>query len=495
MYCIGVDIGTNSTRAMLTDPKGRQLAIASRSYPLNCSRPGWAEQNAEHWYAAVAETVRDVLPENPGDVAGISFSTQGGSTLPVDANGLPLRPAISWMDNRSLAQAQRLNVLRGKQAWYTATGMTPSPHSSVSHIVYLAEHEPDCFARARWFLTTSDYINLKLTGKAAIDRTNALMTGMLHQKSGAWDPFALDAAGISVERLPEILPSGALVGGLTAQAASDLGLPEGTPVYNGVHDQYACALGCGAVHAGDSMLSCGTAWVLLGVSNKTIPDAHCALTPGFHAVENMRGAFYAISAGSQTLNWVLRQTGLSVAELDEANRISATRISQNQDLFFYPYLAGPVNLDQSQRAQGILAGLSLSTDRYDLVLAAMEGIVFETVRAISLFAKAGLSIAQLRMLGGAANSDLWAEILSAASGLAVARPQMNESALMGAAMLALTGSKAFPDLAHASGALLGDIRVTEPAAARKAFYEEKYARYLRGHDSAMELCRKVIGAR
>ena len=77
----------------------------------------------------------------------------------------------------------------------------------------------------------------------------------------------------------------------------------------------------------------------------------------------------------------------------------------------------------------------------------------------------------------------------------MARPQMNESALMGAAMLALTGSKAFPDLAHASGALLGDIRVTEPAAARKAFYEEKYARYLRGHDSAMELCREVIGAR
>ena len=132
-----------------------------------------------------------------------------------------------------------------------------------------------------------------------------------------------------------------------------------------------------------------------------------------------------------------------------------------------------------------MRGMTLSTDKYDLALAAMEGVAFETIRATDIFAGAGLPIRQLRMLGGAAKSDLWAGILAAASGIPVVRPRMNEAALMGAAILALVGCGAVPSADAACAAVLGEDVVTAPDPRMREFYADKFRRYLEGHEAAM----------
>lgn len=486
MYCIGIDIGTNSTRAALVSAKGQLISVASCAYPIAYPQKGYAEQRAEDWWSTVVQTVRQVLPANPGEVVALSFSAQGGSTVAVDENYRPLGPAITWLDMRAQAQADALCGRYDPEEWRRCTGVVPSPSYTLSQIVWMREHTPDVFAKASRFVTTLDFINGCLTGNCVIDPTSALMTGMLNQQTADWYDRALDAIGIARERLAQMQPTGALVGKLTTEAAEALGLSTSVCVYNGAHDQYACAVGCGAIHNGDSMLSCGTAWVLLAAMRERLPDSQHLLTQGFHAVPAMRGAFYSLSAGGQVLNWTMAQTGQG-NRFTHMNQVAAARIEQNSGLFFYPYLAGAVGLDSPHATRGTITGLELSTDAYDLALAAMEGVAFETARAVNAVRNCGTEISQIRMMGGAAKSDLWTDILAAVTGLPVIRPTQSESALMGAARIALVGHGVFSGYEAVCRESDDTAYVVHPDQKFANFYRDKHARYLSGHKLALSL--------
>ena len=487
MFYIGIDIGTGSTRAALFDGAGRLLSLSSQAYPIHHPAPGYAEQDARAWRNATAKAIRAVLPDNPDGVVALSLSTQGGSTLPIDEHGDPLGFAISWMDARAAQQAASLSSAIPSDKWLAETGVVPSPHYSLCHIAWLRECDPERFHRAARFVTTLDYINTWLTGNCVIDPTNAVMTGMLGQNNAQWYEPALALLGLRANQLAEIRPTGALVGTLTKAAASELGLSPAVRVYNGAHDQCACALGSGVLRAGDSMLSCGTAWVLLAAVQKRLCSAPACLTPSFHADSKLRSAFYALSAGSQTLNWVCAQTGLS---LEEINKIAGTRIEKNDAVLCYPYFAGATGLDAPAPAHGLFTGLDFATDKYDLALAAMEGTAFEISRSIAVFSACGIPIRQIRMLGGAAKSEVWPRIIAATTGMPVVRPAAREAALLGAAAMAMVGSGLFADYAAAYASFAGEETITAPEPDLCDFYSRKFARYVSLQPQALQFAQK-----
>lgn len=486
MRCIGIDVGTNSARAAAVE-HGRLSAVFQQGYSIAYPGPGAAEQDPQAWYRAALGAARRAAQAGGGSAQGLCFSTQGGCLVPVDALGAPLMPAISWLDTRARAQAQALLQARSAEEWLRVTGAVPGAYSFLSHLLWLRQERPDVFSRAALFLTTLDYLNLRLTGRAVLDRTNAQMTGMLDLRTGQWDAFSLELAGIGPEKLPQILPSGCEVGRLTARAAADAGMAEDTRVFNGVHDQYACALGGGATKPGEAVLSCGTAWVLLAATKSLLQEESGALACGFHALPGLYGAFYAVSAGCQTLNWTLAQTGLSGVPLEEVNRECAGRAEKNAGLLFYPYLAGDVPLN-GQPCRATLCGMRLDMDAYDIALAAMEAVAFEMARALPLFARHGAAPERLVMVGGAAQSGLWADIVANVTGLPVVRPDVREAALLGAAALGACAGEGWRPIELAPG-----LPAMAPDAVRGAFYREKLARYLQGLPHAAALSQAAGG--
>ena len=193
MRCIGIDVGTNSARAAAVE-HGRLSAVFQQGYSIAYPGPGAAEQDPQAWYRAALGAARRAAQAGGGSAQGLCFSTQGGCLVPVDALGAPLMPAISWLDTRARAQAQALLQARSAEEWLRVTGAVPGAYSFLSHLLWLRQERPDVFSRAALFLTTLDYLNLRLTGRAVLDRTNAQMTGMHFQTPAILLPTALGSA-------------------------------------------------------------------------------------------------------------------------------------------------------------------------------------------------------------------------------------------------------------------------------------------------------------
>ena len=254
-YTLGIDVGTTGTKTLLFAEDGTPIAHAYRGYPLSTPHVGYSEQNAQDWWSAIVETVSEVCEgKNISDkIAAISLSTQGGTLVPTDKKGNPLRPAIVWNDARCAAEYQKYlhevgeaDTMYQKTGWKLGYGLLPL------EIRWLQDNEPEIFRKAELFLSVPDYVSLKMTGKAAIDLSNVGINQMGNIRRSAYDADLLRFAGVREEQLPLILCSGDVIGNLTEEAAKELGLTTETVLVAGAHDQYAVALGAVIYkHVGD----------------------------------------------------------------------------------------------------------------------------------------------------------------------------------------------------------------------------------------------------
>ena len=260
MYVIGIDIGTTGTKSMLIDDTGVILKTSYRSYGLIKSGENIVEQKAKDWWDSLVETVRECT-ENVNDrhnILALSISSQGGSLVSVDEKGNPLSNVIVWMDKRGIDQRNDLLNLHPDKFYYEKTGWKLSSGGGLIQIKLLKQNDLNLFERTYKFLSTIDFINFKLTGRYAIDHTNAAMTHLMDINKGAWDEELLGAAGIYEKKLSEVIETGIPVGQLTANAAKELGLTTSVKVISGGHDQYCAAIGAGAAEDGELFLS--AAW-------------------------------------------------------------------------------------------------------------------------------------------------------------------------------------------------------------------------------------------
>lgn len=483
---LGVDVGTTGAKALLVDRQGAVHGKGYREYPLLPGPGGRVEQRADDWWDAAVFAVRAALAgQDARQVCALSLSTQGASMLAVDDAYRPLGSAITWMDTRAEEESRQLDRAVGGEAIYRKSGWGLGPDLDAAKILWLRRHEPETFAAARSFVSTLELLNVRLTGRNVIDPTNAAIRQLMDIGTGRWDPDVLQAVGVEEDRLPVIAPTGAYLGTLTARTAALLGLPETVRVYNGAHDQYCAALGCGAVRAGDALLSTGTTWVLLAVTDKLL-YTQSRVAPGIHPVPGLYGAMASMVSAGCALKWYRELVSGAYAEFD---RVAADRRQTAADLLFYPYVAGAGFPQRDAGLGGVAAGLRLTHDRYDLALALMEGVAFEARRMVDELRAAGASVDTLYMSGGAAKSALWAGLTAAATGCRLLRMREDEACCMGAAMIAAVGAGVYPDYAAAAAAMVSGQPMPEPTAEDRAFYEEKFGRYRRGLPAVRALCK------
>jgi sugar (pentulose or hexulose) kinase len=445
---LGIDVGTTGTKSLLLDGTGQIVSEAYRSYNLNRPRPLHVEQDANHWWQAVTETVREcLLNVDASDVVALSISAQGGALVAVDEVGIPLAPARSWLDRRAVAEEEELEQIFTRRGIYDRTGWRLYSAYNCVQLLNMKHTQPELFSQARYFFGTADYIYFKLTGLAVIDRNSAGITQLMDVHTQNWDVEILRAIGVDSYNLPILISSGSSIGMVSEEAATQLGLPTTVQVIAGGHDQYCAALGAGVISGGDLLISTGTAWVVLGITDELLPDVRTNFGVGSHVVATKFGAFGSFRNGGVCLDWIRGVLGdrgepLSYSELEASvQEIPAG----TEGLLFFPHFDGTTTPTWSDQSAGSFIGLELRHGSEHLIRAVMEGVCFELRTVFDTFAESYPTVVRIRVLGGAAKSPTWTQMMADVLGQEIEVPEVVHSACIGAAILAGVGSGLFAD--------------------------------------------------
>lgn len=410
MY-IGIDLGTTACKAARFDEAGALQAFFCKEYGLIC-RDGLVEQDAEIWYQLVLEALRTVSA--PG-VRGISISTQGVALIPVDAHGLPLCNAISWLDVRAGTEAAALSSAVGGDYIRSVTGKTCGGSYVLPKLIWLRTNRRELYDKADKFLLPLDYLNLRLTGRAVTDYTMAGGTMAYDIQNKCYDPRLLQAAGVDEARLAEVSCMGTPVGMLLPQVARETGLPLDCTVYLGGQDQKLAALGAG-IDESTVTVSLGTASAVTRLARELPQYPPCSVFRFDEACYSLEGVLDTSGAALKWLMGILKQP-----DYEAMNRLAEEAGSANGVIFHTDLTAG-----------GSIENLHLCTTPGNLVYALMEGVS----RAIGQLAQAMGGCEQLVVFGGGARSDIWCSILAQTIGKTVLVPQTEETGILGAARLA-----------------------------------------------------------
>lgn len=493
MYILGIDVGTTGTKTLLVDGEGQIRASSYKSYKIYKKPDFVVEQDARDWWDAVVYTVGQCL-SRIGDrkkVKAMVLSTQGGSIVPVDEKGEPLRPAIVWMDKRAQEQMSLVLKLKGDEFFYRKTGWKLTSASCLAKIKWMGERETDIFKRTHKFLTTADYIHYKLTKEAAIDPTNGAMTGLMDMERGLWDNELLDLAGIEAKRLAPVAKAGTVLGKLSGEAQAQMGLGNDVLVIMGGHDQYLTALGVGANQRGSIFLSAGTAWVLLGINDTPHFDPDTFISAGRHITDGLWGMLVSVPVGGGVMEWFkenFSRDGESLRQIDDKAR---SLMGRNKELFFYPYFSGSAYPHYNGRLKGTFTGIGLNHGRYDLALTLMEGVCFEVNHALKGFKAAGVVSDEIIMTGGGAKSRLWIELTANIAGIPIKVMEETQGASMGAALIGLKALGAFKSYREGFEIIKKDVYRVYPRKDGREFYKQKYNNYLEGYKGIEKLYGRV----
>lgn len=472
MYVIGLDIGTTGTKALLIDQAGNICGSGYQGYKL-ITHGNHVEQNPEDWWKACCTAIRQACAEHPAQqVTALSVSAQGATTVALTDTFQPIGNAITWLDTRAAEEAKSIGEKLGEEYIYQSTGWKLSPSLDAAKILYMKKRA--AYQNARWFVSTLEYINQKLTGRLAIDATCAGIRQLYHTENGCWDSKILKAIGCSPEELPEILPAGTFLGNLLPKAASDLGLTTKVKIYNGAHDQHCASLGSGAVHNGDLLLSTGTAWAVMGISQHPIRSkSYISSCP--HPISGLFGNMVSLTGAGTAYQWI-KDNFFDTLSFTQLDHCCAQRIGKAKDLIFLPWLSGTLYPYFMSDAKGGFLGADLSTTSVDFALSVMESAAFSVKSTIEDFAAHGHPSRRLYVMGGAAKSSVWMDILQNVTKTEIRKLAVTDVCALGAAAIALISEGYFSSFSEAASHM-SEQETLISTLEHTHYYQEKYQLY------------------
>lgn len=482
---LGLDAGTTTTKAVLFDLAGVELArAASQPYRNQTPHPGWVEQDPEVLWQAVLTTVRDVVEQAGQDVRvlALGMAAQSGSLLPAGGDGAPVYPLITWMDGRTEAIVQQWRH-DGIQAHVKEnSGWSLYPGLCLPTIAWLRQNDPDTFAAAQRYFSVNDFLAYRLTGRYTSNPSNGGGMQLVDVHTGQWSDSLCALAGISADQLSPIRPAGAVIGEILPGVRHATGLPDGAVLVNGGHDQVCTALALGVNEPGKLLLACGTAWVLTGIAGSTeLERVPPSLDWNIHALDGRYTISQSLGGLGASLEWWVSQAwrGIDV-QVPRQDMFSAmdSELAATQPggtLFFLPLTGG--HDDPATTQYGSFVGLQLGHNRADMARAVLESAAFELRWALEPIRKAGLPVEQLEMVGGAANSPYWPSILADVTDIPIRLPQYDNWPSLGAAVLAGMGIGAFATIADGLRRFQMPSRDVAPDERLGALYDESYRTY------------------
>ncbi len=476
---IGVDGGTTAVKAVAFDLDGEIVATHHESVPVKYGKSGEAEQDMDQIWEAVASCLREVTGElQDAKILGIGLTGQGDGVWLVDAEGNPARPAANWLDGRASERVNDWNADGRAKKVLEVTGTTIFGGLFPVLIEELAETEPEVVAKAQTHLNCKDWIRFKLTGERLTDYTEASRSFLDVRDASGFSKELAEELGLSrfLNLLPEIRHSADKAAGVTAEASEKTGVPEGTPVGIGMIDVAVTGMGLGAIQDGDSWLILGTTG-FVGTLLPSVAERHSELSMvlatgnGTQVLE-----FMAPMTGTPNLDWIRETLGLETRSWDDIEQVARESKPGSSGVVYLPYASpgGERAPFLDTNASASWAGMSLTSERSDILRSVYEGVAFSLVECVKTLEIDG----DLVVSGGGFRSDLLCEILADATGQTVVRQDAPEAGARGAAVLALVSAGRFDSVQEASEALGATMERFEPNPDNVEIYRNTYDVFL-----------------
>lgn len=454
-YFMGIDTGTNSSKGVLMDETGKILAQHATAHSMENPAPNHYEHDAlrDWWgdFCIISKALIEKSGVDPKDIRALGSSALGADCLPVDKDCNPLRKAILYgIDARATKEMEQLTALYGEEQilkWY---GRPLCSSDVMPKILWIKNNEPEVYAKTYKFITGSTYITAKLTGNYVVDRFLGLASfNPLYDPETKLPVPELCAPVCRPDQLAEIHEAADVVGYVTAQAAMETGLAEGTPVTTGTDDSGAEAISCGVVKPGQMMLQLGSSiYMILGT--ETLVDDERLWREEF-----IVPGLCDISAGTNTAGsltkWYRDTVFPDAVALEksggpdayESMMAGVESIAPGSDgLITLPYLAGERTPINDPQARGILFGLTLAHTRAHLYRSALEGVGYSVAQQIRLMRQhPEVKLERIIAVGGGTLNPVWMQIITDILGKPVSTPEITLGAAFGDAMIAALAVK------------------------------------------------------
>ena len=466
-FLIGIDVGTQSVRALAFDARGNPVAQARRPTPETRIAPDRLEYDPEAMFAAVVACLGEVAGALGGrPVAGIAVASIGESCVLVDEAGQPLAPSIVWHDTRTEEEAERLRDTVGIDRIFAITGFQLAHIFTLCKLMWMRTHWPDAMRRARKILMIADWIAFRLSGVAATDFTLASRTLYLDLRRRQWSDEILGLAGLDAALLAPLSASGAALGPVLPDVLAATGLA-GRPVVGvGAHDHVCGAMAAGMLQQGTMIDSIGTAEALLLATAQPSFDPLLPKVNLFQgAIEAHRSLYYvgaATAYSGSAIEWLRGLTGgpPHTTLIAEGERVAPG----SEGVLFLPHMVGPTSSDPEHPVRGAFIGLTDNTTRGTLYRAVLEGLAMRAAFVVDKIGDLGEIPApdRIRLISGGARNPLLVAIKAAAFGRPVTVVDASEATALGAALLGGVAAGLWSNLEVALSALDRREHVVEP---------------------------------
>jgi xylulokinase len=486
MYLLGYDIGSSSVKACLVEAESGKI-VASDFFPkvemqIIAEKPGWAEQEPAAWWANLKLAHESVLAQSgvSGEaVKAIGISWQMHGLVLVDKQQNVLRPSIIWCDSRAVPYGEQAFAAIGEERCLSHLLNSPG-NFTAAKLAWVKQNEPQLYEQIDKLMLPGDYIGMRLTGEV-VTTVEGLSEGIFWDfKENRLSDDIVKYFGFDRSFIPEIRPTFGIQGRVSAQAARELRLKEGTPVCYRAGDQPNNALSLNVFNPGEVASTAGTSGVVYGVLGQVNYDRQSRVNTFAHvnhtAEATRLGVLLCINGTGILNSWMKRNIMPSGISYNDMNTLAAQSPIGSKGISIIPFGNGAERILENRESGCSIHGINFNIhNQSDMIRAAQEGIVFSFQYGMEIMADMGMDIRLIR--AGNANmflSPVFRQALAGVSGATIELYDTDGAA--GAAKGAGIGAGIYASNREAFAGL-EKLAVIEPATAEQEAYQEAYRRW------------------
>ncbi len=458
MNCLGIDYGTTSVKATLFDEKLNEIGHVSEDYTLK-TIGDTVEFRAESYWEILERVLKNLGAK--AKIDALAIDTQCETLILADENGVPVRDAIVWLDNRATEEAEIINAHFGRKKVYEITGQPEITATwPACKLLWVKRNEPDVWAKTKKVFLLEDYLLYKLTGKFVTEKT--LQSSTIYfdiKKSVYWDEM-LDFIGMDKEQLPELLDSGKYVGDY-----------EDIKVVTSAIDQIAGAIGAGVVEKGIVSEMTGTTMAIYVPTDNVPAFDKDSFVPCHYSFD---GSYCLLSwspTAGMALKW-FRDAFLKDIPFNELDEMAEKVPVGSDGVVFLPYLCGSTMPKYNPDARGSFTGLTPEHTSGHFVRSIMEAVACMLKANLDYL---GAEVEEIRIMGGGAKSPLWCSMKADMTGKRLVTLKYKETACLGSAILAGVGTGLFGSVKEATEYIATDKKYIPSG----ADYTDVYERFMK----------------
>jgi len=489
---VGIDSSTTATKVIAWNFNGENIAGGNSPIRLFSPQPNYYEQDPDDWWKSTIESLRDLTHQvHKNRITALAISNQRETFVGLDNTGKPVRPAITWLDERCKSEVDRFAASIGDDRIHQITGKPKDYAPVVYRLAWMKENENDLFRKVAKFCDVHTYLVYKLTGLFKTSWASADPMGVFDLENKIWSPEILSQLCITPQHLPEAFRPGTLLGYISKEAAEVTGLNYGTKIIAGGGDGQSAGLGINALMPERAYLNLGTA-VVSGIFTRNY-----IIDRSFRTMASCSGDGYycetSLRSGTFLIDWFIKQ----ILKIDPVHNPDIYRQLEEEakqiepgskGLLILPYWNAVMNPFWDPDARGCIIGLTSEHHRGHLYRAIFEGIAMEQSLATTASEKAtGGRIDEYAIIGGGAGSKLWRQIIADTSNKKVLSMSSDEASCLGAGISAAVGAGWFQTFEEAAKNMVHVKSITEPDNQNKEIYNNRLIEYRKIYPAISEI--------